>query len=229
MKSRKAYARLPRSQVDHAEMRKLFVLPVLLVLLVALSSCGAGETGASGLSDEEITKPFKAFMEIMEERDYVSRTETGTGGYVYRLDRGSLSVSDEDGKELWRSEKSWWVDDFRLGDVDGDGTQDFVFSLWKSFRFGEAHPARMNNDDETVRNHLFVYTVVSGHVKSIWGSSDLPFPIYSFELDPSGRVTPVASGMLLKTLEGEYREDFLQTDPVERLYAWEKWGFVPLD
>ena len=186
--------------------------------------------GASTDSAEKLTEPFQAFLRLMSGLEHVSRTEVGAGGFVYSLDSGSLSVSDADGAELWRSDDSWWVDDFRLGDVDGDGVQDFVFSLWKSFRFGGAHPARLENDDETVRNHLFLYTALpSGQVKSTWGSSDLPRPIYSFDLDPSGRVTPVSSGMLLKTCEGKYRDDFIHVDPVERVYAWQGWGFVPLD
>ena len=116
-----------------------------------------------------------------------------------------------------------------MGDVDGDGVQDFVFSLWKSFRFGEAKPARLKNDDETVRNHLFIYTAINGYVKSVWGSSSLPRPIYSFELNPFGEVTLVASGMLMLTEEGEYREDFSKTEPSAYQYAWEGWGFVPID
>ena len=176
---------------------------------------------------ETLTGPYKAFLEIMARRESVSRTETGADGFIYNLDRGLLTVSDQDGTEFWRSDEGWWIDDFRLGDVDGDGVQDFVYSLWKSYRFGEAHPSRMENDDERVRNHLFVYTALPGRVKALWGSSDLPRPIYSFELDPSGRVTPVSSGMQLITYEGEYRDDFTQTTPVKHIYTWQGWGFVP--
>ena len=203
---------------------RLSLAPILLALV--LSACGAGP---SGVDDEGRTKPFRDFLEIMAERVPVSRTETGAGGYTYCLEQGALSVLAPDGAELWRSKPDWWVDDFQLGDVDGDGVQDFVFSLWKSFRFGEAHPSRMENDDESVRNHLFVYTILSGQARSVWGSSDLPCPIYSFELDPSGRVTPVSSGMLLRTAEGEYRDDFSRTAEAERVYAWQGWGFVPVE
>ncbi|MDR3206946.1 MAG: hypothetical protein LBT60_01310 [Oscillospiraceae bacterium] len=203
---------------------RLGLLASALTLTLALAACGGG-----GAETDGVTAAFKAFRGMREAGDPVSRTETGAGGYLYRLEGGALSVSDEGGVELWCSQEGWWVDDFRLGDVDGDGTQDFVFSLWKSYRFGEAKPARMENDDETVRNHLFLYTVLSGRVKSVWGSSDLPRPIYLFDLDPTGRVTPVSSGMLLRTQEGEYRDDFSPTEATACTYAWEGWGFVPLD
>ena len=169
----------------------------------------------------------------MAGRASVTRTETGDGGYVYKLEHGRLTVSAPNGSPgslgsavIWQSDAGWWIDDFRLGDVDGDGRQDFVFSLWKSYRFGDSHPARMDNSDDTVRNHLFVDTVIGGHVKSIWASSDLPRPIYSFRLDPKGQKTVVSSGMLLRTQEGKYRNDFARTRSSGYIYRWEKWGFV---
>jgi len=185
---------------------------------------GGGQTG--GTEKTGMTEPFMEFLGIMEECETVSRTETGDGGYVYSLDGGVLSVCGTDGAELWRSKDEWWVDDFRLGDVDGDGRQDVVFTLWKSYRFGNVFPARMENDDETVRNHLFLYTVISGYMKPVWCSSALPRPICGFGLDPFGKVTPVNSGMLLITEEGEYTEDFSRTETVTYVYAWQKWGFV---
>jgi hypothetical protein len=172
--------------------------------------------------------PFGAFLAVMETRESISRIETGEGGYTYRLHSGVLTISLADGREIWRSNTAWWVDDFCLGDVDGDGVQDVLFSLWKSYRFGSAKPARLENDDDSVRNHLFLYTVMPGHVKEVWCSSDLPRPIYRFTLDPSGEVTPVSSGMLLWTQEGEYREDFSHTQAIPCQYAWQGWGFVPI-
>jgi hypothetical protein len=171
--------------------------------------------------------PFEVFLGIMDEREPFFREEAGEGGYIYRLDNGVLSITLGSGREIWRSSEDWWVDDFRLGDVDGDGTQDVLFTLWKSYRFGEAKPARMANDDDSVRNHLFLYTVMPGHVKAVWCSSALPRPIYSFELDPSGPVTPISSGMLLWTQEGQYQDDFSHTQPAAHKYAWQGWGFVP--
>ena len=165
----------------------------------------------------------------MEKRKPYSRTETGDGGYIYCLDSGVLSIALGSGAEIWRSSADWWVDDFRLGDVDGNGTQDILFTLWKSYRFGEAKPSRMENSDDRVYNHLFMYTVMPGYVKEVWCSSDLPRPIYRFELDPSGDVTPISSGMLLFTEEGEYQDDFSNTGSLTYKYAWQGWGFVPVE
>jgi hypothetical protein len=178
---------------------------------------------------ENLTDDFIAFLAIKEGQQTLPRFESGEAGVWYCLQNGVLFVADENGEALWRSNDEWWVDDFRLGDVDGDGNEDFLMSLWKSYRFGNAHPAWLENDDETVRNHLFLYSVSEGAVYPIWCSSSLPRPLYRFELDPSGRVTPVSSGMLLRTDEGEYQEDFSQTAATAYVYAWQGWGFVEVD
>ena len=206
---------------DRLPYRRIFHCLMAAALMLVFSACRINTDG--------LTTSFRAFLNVMEGREPVSRTEIGDGGTRYHLEGGVLSVSDRDGTELWRSKEDWWVDDFRLSDVDGDGRQDFLFTLWKSYRFGDVKPSRMENDDETVRNHLFLYTVISGRVKSVWGSSDLPRPIYRFELEDTGEVTPVSSGMLLRTEEGEYRDDFSRTEPAAHTYAWQGWGFVPLD
>jgi len=195
----------------------LITAALAVLLLLLFRPLGAAEAQA----------PFQVFLSIMEQREPFFREEIGDNGYTYRVENGTLFILSSSGAELWRSDAEWWVDDFRLGDVNGDRTQDVLFSLWKSYRFGDAKPAHLENDDDTVRNHLFLYTVMPGYVKPVWCSSDLPRPIYRFEIDPSGEVTPLSSGMLLRTEEGEYRDDFSRTQPVLHKYAWEGWGFVP--
>ena len=86
---------------------------------------------------------------------------------------------------------------------------------------------RLANDDASVKNHLFLYTIRSGNAKQLWCSSNLPRPIYAFELDPTGRKTPVSSGMLLRTKEGEYTDDYHDKRALPHIYTWEGWGFVP--
>ena len=118
------------------------------------------------------------------------------------------------------------MEDFRLGDVDGDGNTDLLFTLWKSYSFGPYHPERMENDDASVRCHLFLYTLRAGRMKQLWGSSNLPRPIYEFELAMDGEKTPVTSGAVLRTAEGRYTDDFSRTEAEAHAYAWRGWGFV---
>ncbi|MCL2298972.1 MAG: hypothetical protein FWC27_02350 [Firmicutes bacterium] len=192
-----------------------------MLLAAALASCVPGEAGGAV---DGLTEEFKQFLEIrgaQAEKSY-SREEDGV---VYSLSAGVLRVCDEAG-EIWRSEESWYAEDFRLGDVDGDGNADVLFSLWKSYSFGPYHPARMENDDASVRCHLFLYTLRAGRMKKLWGSSNLPRPIYGFELSMDGERTPVNSGAVLRAVEGEYTADFSRTEEREYVYVWRGWGFV---
>ena len=204
-----------------------FKLIIILVLIViGFSACTASivEKPQSFSSIDEKTPEFNTFLEIRHGKEQIEHEEIADG-YLYTLLNGILTVSNAEA-ELWRSDNNWFIEDFRLGDVDGDGITDFVFSLWKSYSFGNVYPSRMVNDDASVRNHLFIYTIKEKQVKTIWCSSNLPRPIYSFELYSEGEKTPVSSGMLLKTVEGKYSDDFSETNTEQYLYTWNKWGFL---
>ncbi|MDR2687692.1 MAG: hypothetical protein LBB75_08055 [Oscillospiraceae bacterium] len=199
-------------------MKKTLAATILLAALLA--SCGNAGGAVHGLTAE-----FQQFLEIRKSRPQTSRTET-LDGCAYSLEHGVLLVCDPSGEALWRSPGEWYVEDFRLGDVDGDGSADLLFTLWKSYSFGPAHPERMDNDDPAVRCHLFLYTMRAGRMKVLWGTSNLPRPIYAFELAFDGPRTPVASGAVLRTREGKYTDDFSRTEAQEHAYAWRGWGFA---
>jgi len=199
-------------------MKRAVLAAILLAALLA--SCGEAGGAVDALPAE-----FKQFLAIRRSQPESARAEE-MDGYAYALDAGVLQVLDSAGALVWQSQDSWYVEDFRLGDVNGDGAADLLFSLWKSYSFGPYHPERMENDDPAVRCHLFLYTLRGGHMKQLWGSSSLPRPIYAFELTLDGEKTPVASGALLRTTEGRYTDDFSRTDARQVVYAWQGWGFV---
>jgi predicted lipoprotein with Yx(FWY)xxD motif len=233
----------------------VFILSAFLTAGCAESNArGSDSTDSTDSTDGEVTAEFKAFVKMKSgEPNSQKDKETTENGYTYSLKQGRLSITEASaadgagasddadasgdvsvtdeasasGKEIWASDKNWWVEDYRLGDVNGDGRTDILFSLWKSYSFGEASPARLTNDDASVKNHLFLYTVKGGRAKSLWNSSNLPRPIYDFELDPNGEKSPVSSGMLLRTKEGEYKKDHTGTPAKSKTYQWEGWGFTP--
>jgi len=168
------------------------------------------------------TDAYREFLKAKKLCESVSRTET-SGDYTYVLEDGVLSFLDLDGEQIWRSDKYWFVDDFRLFDIDGDGNTDCLFSLWKSYSFYKGFD---ENDDPSVKNHLFLYTVRGGYAKSLWASSNLPRPIYSFEIS-EGTPNPAATGAVLRTVEGNYTEDYTRDEQTEFTYTWQGWGFVP--
>ena len=186
----------------------------LLAALIAFTACAGAET-------DGLTPAFRAF------RDAMPVTETVTeraGAHVITLENGVLRIADADGAAVWRTDEAWYVTAFDTGDVNRDGVLDVAFVLWKSYRFGKAHPARMANDDEAVGCHLYVYAVKGGKAKALWCSSTLPRGIYGMELRDDGVQTPVLSGVRLLTLEGADAESALEYE-----YVWNGWGFGSAD
>jgi hypothetical protein len=187
-----------------------------------LASCGGG----APVRDGGITAEYRAFLDARG-ADGPADAQDGPDGSRFELEGGRLRVVGADGAERWRSEDGWYVDSFRIGDVNRDQALDVAFVVWKSYSFGAEHPARMANDDAAVRCHLFVYSLKDGRAKPLWCSSSLPRPIYSFELRDDGEQTPTLSGTRLLAQEGAYTEDYSETAATERAYAWDGWGFSP--
>lgn len=196
--------------------KRLYALiAALLVLSVLLSGCGR-EYGD--------TNEYRKFIKVRALCESISRTET-SGDCSYVLENGVLEIFTLSGEQIWRSDEYWFVDDFRLFDVDGDGNVDCLFSLWKSYSFYKGFD---ENDDPSVKNHLFLYTIRNGMAKTLWASSNLPRPIYSFEISEGVR-TPVSTGAILKTIEGKYAQDLSKSEEKSFTYTWQGWGFVPQD
>lgn len=196
-------------------MNKNSVLVAFTLLLAAVffTACGAR---AYGDTDE-----YCAFLKERAGREMLSRSETA-GDYTYVLQDGVLIISAGDG-EIWRTGEYWFVEDFRVFDVDGDGEADCLINLWKSYSFHEGYDGQ---DDPAVKNHMFLYTVRGGQVKELWLSSNLPRAILSFEVS-AGTPTPTGSGTVLTTCEALY--DALEDESAqsEHVYTWQGWGFVP--
>jgi hypothetical protein len=210
---------------DKAALRGLAVfLCVILYCPLALASCAGGEA-----SEQEFTAEYLAFLDAREINGEKKIIQENAGGYIFTLENGLLHVAGEDGGDVWQSNPEWFVDAFQTGDVNRDGITDVVFTVWKSFSFGDRYPARMKNDDAAVRCHLFVYSVKDNKIKALWCSSNLPRPLYGFTLDTEGEQTPALSGVRLVALEGVYTEDYKTTESVEYTYLWNGWGFSPED
>ncbi len=192
-------------------------LCVLIAVVLMISVLLPGCSREYGDTDE-----YREFIKEKALYESVNKVET-SGDYTYVLEDGVLSFLDQNGKEIWRSDKYWFVDDFSLFDIDGDGNTDCLFSLWKSYSFYKNFD---ENDDPRVRNHLFLYTIRGGYAKTLWASSNLPRPIYSFEIS-EGISNPVSTGAVLRTVEGEYTEDYSRDEQREFIYTWQGWGFVP--
>lgn len=152
----------------------------------------------------------------------------GDGSMEEYLLSGQRLVVKEGGQELWSSPGEWSVDHFVIGDIDNDGTDNLTLSLWKTGSFGEIRPFWMTEEDNSYKNHLFVYRLEENTFRPVWCSSDLDCPIVSYEIRDTG-----GDGRNeLIVQEGEYRKISgnryaLDTSAPVRttVWNWEEWGF----
>ncbi|WP_243158122.1 hypothetical protein [Aminipila terrae] len=145
----------------------------------------------------------------------------------YELTNSVLTIR-EDGKLLWKSPEGYHIDSFALGDVDNDGKDNLVISLWKKGSFGDVQPFWHKGRNKDYKNHLFVYKLEGEILKSVWCSSNLDNPIVSFTIrDADGD-----GNMELVVKEGEYKKidkDKYTYDPKgvvrNTVWKWKGWGF----
>lgn len=141
----------------------------------------------------------------------------------YYLGRGQLRVSQAN-KLIWSSDDRWWVDSFVLADSNNDGVTELNISLWKKGRFGSSKPFWIEDDQQTVSNHFFVYKMVENEIKMVWGSSDLKSPNCSFEIydyDRDGKNE-------LVVLEGIGKWYSRCVGIQFATWRWNGWGFTNL-
>lgn len=203
--------------------RKLLFIFILAISCCLLASCTGSK---ASVQTAGFTAEYSSFLAI--HRTDTDAVKDSFDGYQFILENGRLCIIGTDNVEVWSSKEEWYVDSFRIGDINCDEILDIAFVLWKSYSFGAEHPARMANEDATVRCHLFVYSIKDNRVKPLWCSSNLPRPIYSFELNADGEQTPTLSGVRLVTQEGVYTGDYSKTEPAEYIYEWSSWGFSPV-
>ena len=236
---------LHRTRDNRKTRLSLAALGLLCVVLVCCLPTSCVENGARITQDTaqieaqntaspsltqvgRFTDEYLSYLALRSAGNPSKPLQSTFDGYQVTLENGSLCIVGTENEEIWRSKEEWYVDSFQIGDVNCDRIMDVAFVVWKSFRFGTHHPDRHANDDATVRCHLFVYSVKDNRVKSLWCSSSLPRPIYSFELNTEGKQTAVLSGVRLITREGIYTEDYSETAATDFTYEWSGWGFTPI-
>lgn len=146
---------------------------------------------------------------------------------TYSMYKHRMTVM-EGSAQLWKSPEKYSIDSFSLGDVDNDGIENLVISLWKRGSFGEMKPFWHTKKDNDYKNHLFVYKLDQYKIKQVWCSSNLDRPIISFEIADTNK----DSLKELIVIEGQYRKIFgskygLDSKSKTRTAVWEwnKWGF----
>ncbi len=116
-----------------------------------------------------------------------------------------------DGREIWASDSKWIVEDFILGDLGGDGTEEMVLFVRKRGSYGPVKPFWIKKDETSYSQHIFLYRWNDGGPEPLWMSSRLSPEVREWEL--------LADGSLkLITDSGE-----------DTRWGWHIWGLERLD
>lgn len=139
----------------------------------------------------------------------------------YVLQNGRLTVV-ENGKAVWQSPKGWWVDDFVLTDSTNDGATEINLSVWKRGSYGTSKPFWVKENDQSFKNHFFVFRLKNGQVQPFWQSSNLDAPNCRFtikDVDGDGQNE-------LAVIEGKYSIGRFCKGKYYAVWRWNGWGFT---
>lgn len=162
---------------------------------------------------------------LLSRRDmpwYVSTADLNMNNQLetYSLQNNILTIS-ENGQALWQTPKEWRVDDYILADSNNDGQTEINLLVWKSGDYGASKPFWVQNSDNSVKNHFFLYQLEGQTVKSVWQSSNLDKPNCAAEIkdvDNDGKNE-------LLVLEGEYAKKYHCQPKYKAIWRWGEWGF----
>ena len=200
---------------------------LVLVILLAVGllycfSARAPQQYGSGRQFHDLAA-FKAYqMNLPEKHDSLMQHQQfdldGNGSREeFNLRDGRITVR-AGSRMIWQSPDDWWVDYFFLGDANNDGITELNLLVWKAGSFGPHKPFWLEEEDTSIKNHLFIFKLEAGNLKPVWQSSNLDCPNYRaalIDLDDDGENELVVT-------EGSY------TDPAKQevtLWKWNGWGF----
>jgi poly-gamma-glutamate synthesis protein (capsule biosynthesis protein) len=141
---------------------------------------------------------------------------------TYELKNGQLTITSNS-KTLWKSPATWWIDSYKLADVNNDGITDINLSIWKQGSFDKYMPVWHDKNDLSIKNHFFVLDLDTKQgTRPIWQSSNLAKPNCSFDisdLNNDGKVE-------LITQEGEYTDNYTCATNNYGIWTWDEFGFT---
>ncbi|MDD5626739.1 MAG: CapA family protein [Patescibacteria group bacterium] len=150
------------------------------------------------------------------------------------LDQGLVKVFQNETK-IWESDPAWVVNDYTVGDFNGDAKPDLALALWKKGDYAENSPLANTENKEHWGSHLFLYNLKratpaspeardggQGALDLIWGSSILDKPLLEIE---AGDFNKDQKSELV-ALEGAYEHPESKTSQNLNVLSWNGWGFT---
>lgn len=132
------------------------------------------------------------------------------------LEEGKVKITKGD-EIIFESDKEWLVEEILVGDFDNNEQIDFAMSLWKQGNYGDSKPFWVEENDQSYKMHLFLYTWKRGNLRPLWHSSNLPkhnLKTWLLDLNQDGKNE-------LLVLEKDYQSHHYSLG----IWSWSGWGF----
>jgi poly-gamma-glutamate synthesis protein (capsule biosynthesis protein) len=101
----------------------------------------------------------------------------------------STAPADSRWQTIWTSEPDWRVTGYSVGDANGDGKPDLIYTLWKRQQTWDRPPGgglQVNPDGGNLLPHIFINSWERGGLNPLWQGSPRPRPILSAVSAPIG-------------------------------------------
>lgn len=157
--------------------------------------------------------------EVLEDIIYTDLSGDGNSEKII-LKNGTVMITGESG-EIFRTDPGWHAVEILVGDFNNNGVKDLGIYLWKTGNYGPSMPFWVKENDDSFKQHLFLYTWGDDALKSLWHSSNLPYENVKTIL---ADVSKDGKNELV-VLERPYglEADYGLTVAVWR---WDEWGFT---
>lgn len=192
-------------------MKKTAVVAVCAVLFFAVAA-----VRSSPVAWERLAGRFRS------QRAEADKDIDGDGVREHFVLRGGRMSVEKNGNILWKSPEGWLVDDFILADSNNDGIPDLNLSVWKQGSFGRLRPFWIQNDEEKLSSHFFIFDFKNGQIFPVWQSSALARPNCSLE------IKSVSGQNILLATEGNYQAGAACLPGGVSAWQWNGWGFTQI-
>ncbi len=100
-------------------------------------------------------------------------------------------------EEIYAFSSDWDIQDFLIGDINGDETDELLVLLWREGNYGQYRPFWEEEEDTAYTQHIYIYQLQEGNaLKTLWMSSGLKPEVDTWQMNEEGTIQ-------ILTTEGE--------------------------